>query len=510
VGRGAIATHDLSSLLLERELERGLADRPALLWEGREWSYAELARRTGAAAGWLTERGVRRGDVLLLLMADRPEWVALFLGAARIGAVSALASPWLPPSRMDDAVRRLAPAAVLAEGPGPAGSARSLSAAAARVALEEGRPDPGPAPVRRDDPAYLLLTSGSTGPSKWAVHRAGDIPACLATYGRRVLRLRPDDLTWSVAALPTSYGLGNSCYFPLGAGACAVLAGADRTPAGCAAACRRHGVTVLFGVPTWWARVARHVEEGRVDGRALASVRLAVSAGEVLPAQVWTRVERATGLRLVNGLGSSEATNLYLSDHVGRPRPGTVGWPVPGYEVRLRPLEGGEPGTGELLVRGPTVMAGYHDAPAAGGAVEDGWLRTGDVARREDDGSYTYVRRAGDRFKAGALWVEAERVREALSRDPDVVDAVAMPVRDADGLVRVGAAVAPALRARPGLRGRLLAAAAERLAPHEVPRALIVLPRLPTTASGKLDRAELARLMARELDAPAPARRAAG
>jgi fatty-acyl-CoA synthase/benzoate-CoA ligase/fatty acid CoA ligase FadD22 len=501
---------DLSSLLLDRALERGVADRPALRWEGREWSYADLARRTGAAAGWLSERGIRRGDVLLLLMADRPEWVALFLGAARIGAVSALASPWLPPDRVDDAVRRLAPAAVMMEGPGSARGARTLSAASARAALEDGPDDPGPAQVRPADPAYLLLTSGSTGAAKWALHRAGDIRACLATYGRRVLRLRPGDVTWSVAALPTSYGLGNSCYFPLGAGACAALAGADRSPARCAAACREDGVTVLFGVPTSWARLARHVEEGRVDPEALAGVRLAVSAGEALPADLWRRVRRATGLRLVNGLGSSEATNLYLSDHVGRPRPGTLGWPVPGYELRLRPLEDGDARAGELLVRGPTVMAGYLGAAETGEPFEDGWLRTGDVVRREEDGSYTYLRRLGDRFKAAALWVEAERVRRELERDPDVLAAVALPVRDAAGLVRVGAAVVPALRAGPDLGERLLATAAERLAPHEVPRALIVLPRMPTTASGKLDRGELARLLTRELDASVGAGRAAG
>ena len=124
--------------------------------------------------------------------------------------MSALASPWLPRARLDDAVRRLAPAAVLSDGPAPSVDVRMLSAASARVALEDGPPDPGPAPVRRDDPAYLLLTSGSTGPPKWALHRFGDIQACLATYGRRVLRLRPDDVTWSVAALPTSYGLGRA------------------------------------------------------------------------------------------------------------------------------------------------------------------------------------------------------------------------------------------------------------------------------------------------------------
>jgi hypothetical protein len=114
-------------------------------------------------------------------------------------------------------------------------------------------------------------------------------------------------------------------------------------------------------------------------------------------------VERALGLRLVNGLGSSEASNLYLSDRPGHPRPGTVGWPVPGYQLRLQPAGDEDPRAGELLVRGPTVMVGYDSESAIRtGVVRDGWLSSGDVLRREDDGSYTYLRRAGDRFKAGA------------------------------------------------------------------------------------------------------------
>ena len=507
--RRSAARHNLSALLLESAVDEGRAELPALRWTGGEWSYVELERRVGSAGGWLAENGVRRGDVVLVVLTDSPEWVAVFLGAARIGAVCALASPGLPPARLHEAARRLRPTAVVMDGLYPVGRARVLSGAAARAALDGGVHDPGPAAVRADDPAYLLLTSGSTGPSKWALHRAGDIAACIATYGRRVLRLRPGDTTWSVASLPTSYGLGNSCYFPLGAGACAAIAGEDRSAAACAAACAAHGVTALFGVPTSWARLARHVADGRVPREAFASVRLAVSAGEHLPEEVWRSVERALGLRLVNGLGSSEASNLYLSDRPGRPRPGTVGWPVPGYELRLRPAGDEDPRVGELLVRGPTVMVGYDSESAIRtGVVQDGWLRTGDVLRREDDGSYTYLRRAGDRFKAGALWVDAARVRDALTGHEEVADAVALPVRDPDGLVRVGAAVVPVPAADAGLRERLIAATARQLAPHEVPRVLLVLTALPTTASGKVDRAELSRRLADELAGESGARRA--
>jgi 4-hydroxybenzoate adenylyltransferase len=274
----------------------------------------------------------RQGRSRPLVLPDSPGWVALFLGASRIGRLRAREPPPAA-GRLHEAARRLRPAAVVTDSLYPVGRARALSAASASAALDVGVHDPGPAVVRADDPAYLLLTSGSTEPSKWALHRGGDIAAYIAGHGRRVLRLAVGDTTWSVASLPTSYGLGNSCYFPLGAGACAAIAGDDRSPAACAAACTAHGVTALFGLPTSWARLARHAADGRVPREVFASVRLAVSAGEHLPEEVWRSAERALGLRPVNGLASSEATNLYLSDHTGRPRPGTVAWPVPGYEL---------------------------------------------------------------------------------------------------------------------------------------------------------------------------------
>lgn len=477
---------NLSVVLVEAALERGLGSRPAILADGVRWTYEDLAERMGSAAAWLAGLGVRRGDLLLLALRDSPEWIALFLGAMRLGAVCALASPDLPGDRLAGAAARLGPSIVIAEE-GPAGA---VPGAAARRAVGGSARDPGPAPVRRDDPAYLLLTSGSTGPSKWAAHRAGDMAACIATYGRRVLRLRPGDVTWSVASLSTSYGLGNSCYFPLGAGGAAVVEGPDRSPGRCAQACKDHRVTALFGVPTSWARLARHAADGRIDRRAFATVRLALSAGEALPATTWHAVERGTGLRLVNALGSSEASNLYLSDSPNRPRPGTVGWPVPGYALAIAPAGDDAGGEGELLVRGPSVMSGYLGADPL-----DGPLPTGDLVRRERDGSHTFLGRTGDRFKAGGFWIDPAQVRSALEEIPGVAEAVVLPVEDDAGLLRVGAIVATDRRSPAGRAERVMAGARERLRPHEVPRALVVCDSLPTTASGKLDRTRAAAIL---------------
>jgi acyl-coenzyme A synthetase/AMP-(fatty) acid ligase len=257
----------------------------------------------------------------------------------------------------------------------------------------------------------------------------------------------------------------------------------------------------VFGVPTSWARLARHVDDGRVAPGRLAGVRMGVSAGEPLPATVWEAVHRTLGLRLVDGLGSSEASNLYLSARPGGAGPGTVGWPVPGYRVRLRrsPGPGGAEAEGELLVQGPTVMDGYHAEAGVGPVDWRGWLATGDIVRREPDGRYVFVRRKGDRFKAGGLWVDADRVAAVLRGVPGVADAFVMAVPGSDGLLRVGAAVAASLAPEPGLERLLIARAAQHLPAHEVPRALLATDALPTTPSGKLDRAEILRRLAGRL-----------
>ena len=474
-------------------------ERPAIRFPGGEWTLEGLAERVGALAGGLRERGVAHGDRVALALPDAPSWVVAFLALMRVGAVAALVPVSLPRERLSDVVARARPALVISNDPGLAPQLASICPSDPGVG--DGR-DPGPATTRGADPAYLLLTSGSTGPPKWAIHRHRDIPSCLATYGRHVLRLRPGDVTYSSASLASSYGLGNSLYFPLGAGACAWIDGARPTPSQAADACVQGGVTAMFGVPTFWARLARHAVEGRVVREAFADVRLAVSAGEPLPVAVFDAVRAQLGFQLVDGLGSSEATNLYLSNRPGRVIRGSVGRVVPGFEARVcdlddQPLASRE--VGQLLVRGDSVMAGYLGEDAATRrALAGGWLHTGDLVKREDDGVFLFVGRVGDRFKSGGLWVDPHRVAAVLVEHARVTEAVVFGMPDRDGVARVVAVVAAADDSR-DLEGELAVFASSRLAAHEVPRVYAIVPELPTAPSGKVRKDEAARLGATAL-----------
>lgn len=490
---------NLSEYLLERRLD-AFGGRPAVRTPDGVVSYAGLAERVGELAGGLAAWGLRRGERVALALPDSPLWIVAFLALVRSGATVALASPATPHARLHPALERANPRLILTEDEDLAPGVPRFDSRGLEHLIAAALADPGPAPTRADDACYMLLTSGSTGPSKWAVHRHGDIPACVATYGRHVLGLRPDDVTWSVAALPTSYGLGNLLYFPMAAGASSWITGEPPTPIEAEAACETGGVTMIGGVPTFWARLARHAESRRIQPGAFSDVRLPLCAGEPLPAAVWHRVRNALGLELIDGLGSSEATNLYLSNRPRRARPGTVGTVVPGFQLRVVDAGGARVGdgvAGELLVRGGSVMTGYLDEPeATARALRDGWLHTGDLVIRDPDGSFRFVGRVGERFKSGGFWVDPARVEAVLMEHAAVEEAAVSGVPDGDGINRVVALVVP--RAGIGhtaLENRLRNLAQVELAPHEAPRDYVFADRLPTAASGKVRRGDVQRQM---------------
>jgi benzoate-CoA ligase family protein len=508
-----------ASWLLDRNAEAN-PNRRALLSIGpgsdlQAHSYAELqtlVRRTAAA---LVAAGVRAEERLLLCMADTPELVATFLAGLHIGAVPVPVNTMLTGKDLGvlAADSRAGVFVVTAEfldaAAVPASSpylrdvvlvgGRLDADVPARVRdwnqfLAAGDADTdataavaAPYPTVADSPGFWLYTSGTTGTPKGAMHRHGSLRSTADTYARDVLGIRPDDVCFSVAKLFFAYGLGNSLTFPFSVGASTILDRARPTPADTAEILTRHRPSMFFGVPVMYAGLLA----ADVPRDAFASVRLCLSAGEAMPAELCRRFMDRFGVQLLDGIGSTEALHIFLSNRAGRVRAGTTGEPVAGYDLRLEDDEGtpvpdGEPGN--LYVRGDSIATGYWSRTEITRRVFRGeWLRTGDTYVRDTDGYYTAMGRSDDVLKSGGIWVSPAEVEDRLLQHDAVSEAAVVSVPDEAGLAKPVACVV----LRPGGiadADELIAFCREGLAAFKRPRHILVLDQMPRTATGKLQR----------------------
>ena len=339
-----------------------------------------------------------------------------------------------------------------------------------------------------DSPAFWLYSSGTTGVPKGVMHRHGSPRATAETYGRAVLDIGPDDRCLSVAKLFFAYGLGNSLTFPLSVGGCAILNPRRPTPPDVVALVRAEAPTLFFASPGFVAALL----DADLPADAFASVRATVTAGEALPADLQRRFSNRFGHPVLDGIGSTEALHIFLSNTKDSVRPGTSGTPVPGYDVRIVDEAGrqvDEPDTpGYLQVRGPSLATGYWSRDAATRAAFQGeWLATGDVYTVSADGYWTFLGRNSDMIKAGGIWVSPAEVEGVLVEHPDVLEAAVVGARDAAGL-EVTVAFLVARQGRTIDDGAIDAHCRARMAAFKRPRRVLVVDELPKTATGKIRR----------------------
>ncbi|WP_200301484.1 benzoate-CoA ligase family protein [Streptomyces adelaidensis] len=511
---GNLAAH--LAALAER---RGWTGRPAFHQGHRAYSHGEIHDLAARAATVLTDYGVRPGDRVLLALPDSVTWVTTFLALARLGAVAVLANPELTPPELQfmaedtEAVlwvtgpgldnytpaRNTAPQkgrGELRDQPQPT-RAVSTALRAERLGADQlialsttATPTTHAHPVDAHSPLYIQYTSGTTGHPKGVVHVHGDPKTYHDLIGRRLLRITPDDVTLSVSRLYFAYGFGNALVFPLFSGSAAVLADRRPTPAAVDELVARHRVTLLYSVPSAYAALVADRGNGHAD--CFASVRAAVSAGEGMPAGLGKQVTELLGAPVLEQIGSTEAGHAFCANGFDHNHPGTVGRPVPGFEVELRdragtPVPDGE--TGELWVRGPTVTPGYLNRPEeTERALVGGWLGTRDRARREPDGTYRHLGRADDMEMVGGITVSALEVEALLRTHPGVRDVAVAAVTDERGASRLRAFVVPVPPIAVGLEAELIRMARDTLAAFKVPRSVSFVPTLPRTATGKLRR----------------------
>ncbi|MDQ2754292.1 MAG: benzoate-CoA ligase family protein [Actinomycetota bacterium] len=501
--------HNAGAWLVDRRVESGDGERVAYRCEGRATTYAELQQELWRVQHAMDVLEVRRGERVALVLDDSVTFPAWFLGAMRSGVVPVPLSTMLTGEDLAGIVtdaeapyliisaaygERLA--TIVARSPylrhvvfiGPSTVAFAPPVNAHNWDAFEDRTEARLAVTREDSPGFWLYSSGTTGMPKGVMHRHGALRATAETYAKSVLEIGPDDRCLSVPKLFFAFGLGNSLTFPLSVGATAILEPRRPTPAGLLELIRREQPTLFFSSPGFVAALL----DSDVTPDALASIRATITAGEALPADLQRRFQARFGHPILDGIGTTEALHIFLSNTRGFQRPGTSGQPVAGYRVRLVDTgkqEVTEPEVpGYLQVCGPSLATGYwcrDDATRA--AFQGEWLSTGDVYTRSEDDYWTFLGRNNDMIKAGGIWVSPAEVEAVLIEHPDILECAVVGARDADELETTVAFLVPR-------SGREIDPASieihcrARMAAFKRPRRIIVVKELPKTATGKVQR----------------------
>lgn len=436
------------------------------------------------------QHGLGRERRLMLALPDGVAWVAAFLGAARLGAVTVAVNPWLTAEDHGLLVEQCQ-ARLVVGGPELAGrfdANRWLDVEQLFGEAEVATSAPA-CPVPPEAPLYIQFTSGTTGVPKGAIHRHADLAAYHCTAGAEALRIVPADASLSVSKLFFAYGFGNSLVYPLHSGSAAVLVPERPGPTAVAELVHRYRVTILYSVPSAYANLV-----AEADSAAFASVRVAVSAGEVLSMSVCERASAVVGALVLDGLGSTEVGGFCCMNTLHDQRPGTVGRPLPGFHLELRDESGrpvGDEAEGRLFVRGPSVLIGYlKRTEETEAALVDGWLATSDRAVRHRDGTYTLAGRVDDIEMVGGITVSPLEVERVLAGHPVVDEVAVAAVPDQRGATKLQAFVVARGAGQPSaaVGDELIALARNRLTPFKVPRSVRFVDALPRTPTGKIRR----------------------
>lgn len=504
--------------LVDRHILAGNGNRPAVVAGQRSLSYVELSDEVHRVAAGLRAIGVRPEERVLFCMADDVELMSGILGAMYLGAVPVPVSTMVTGAELgkvlaDSRARVLCVSTEFAEA---AGTATTLAPEVTDVVLDgeitfagragitqhqwtqlraEAGGETAPYATWPDSPALWLYTSGTTGQPKGAMHRHSSVRSVAECYGSGVLGMKPEDRCLSVAKLFFAYGLGNSCFFPLAVGASATLERARPTPQVIADRVRADRPTLFFAVPTFYSALLA----SDIPDDTFAGVRQGISAGEALPPVIYSRFRERFGVEILDGIGSTEALHIFLSNRPGQVHAGSSGSPVPGYDVQIRDDQGalidgaGQPG--DLYLRGPSLATGYWCRTETTRQVFQGeWLRTGDTYVRNDDDTYSCLGRSNDMLKAGGIWVSPAEVEERLLEHPDVAEVAVVAAPDDAGLDKPVACVVPVAGSTVD-SDTLIAWCRDGLAAFKRPRAVVTVAELPKTATGKIRRNVLRDLM---------------
>ncbi|MFA5903569.1 MAG: benzoate-CoA ligase family protein [Desulfobacula sp.] len=496
---------------VDRHIREGRENKTAVLCEDRQMTYGRLAKEVNRFGNALLSSGMRMGDRVAMLMPDMEYYPVVFFGSIKAGAVPICLNTLMRPKDylyfLNDSRARVLVAddslyanieeikdelkfleqVILINGTRTETRAYAEFIASSADTLDL-------APTSPDDACFWLYSSGSTGKPKGTVHLQHDMLFSVETYGKQVLKIREDDICFSAAKLFFAYGLGNGMYFPFSAGATTVLMPERPTPDSVYRTVALLQPTLYFGVPTLYGAMLA-ADEGRMNG-----VRLCVSAGEALPADIFYRWKKRFNVDIIDGIGSTEIGHIYISNRQEDIRPGSTGKLVPGYEAKivdnkLNEIPKGEIGT--VWIKGDSIAACYwnkHEKTKQSMIGE--WFNTDDKFFVDEEGFFYYVGRSNDMLKVGGIWVSPIEVESCLIGHPAVLECAVVPGRDEENLVKPCAYIVLNKGFSPSqtLEKEIKAYVKKELAHYKFPRWVHFVDELPKTATGKVKRFELKQL----------------
>jgi len=500
-----------ATFFVDRHPSEGRGDKCAYLevQTGRSLTYAQMAEGSDLVAGALARAGIRPEERMALLVLDQIEFPQLFWGGLKAGVVpiplnTLLATP------IYDAILRDSRAAILvvsaalwpvvapivADNPYLREIVVIGDAPDGTRTFEDFIAGATPQPTRAvspDEVAFWLYSSGSTGRPKGVTHVHSALKSSADTYGAHILNIHESDVVLSAAKFFFAYGLGNALTFPLSVGASVLLYTGRPTPQVMLETIEQYKPTLFCGVPTLYSGMVAEMDN---TGAPDAQLRLSISAGEALPADIGSRWAEHMNVTVLDGVGSTEMLHIFLSNREDDFEYGTSGIPVPGYDMRLvdetdREVGAGE--IGELLVNGASSAQGYwNQRDKTRSTFEGVWTRTGDKYERRADGRLIYCGRTDDMFKVSGIWLSPFEVEGALVSHPQVLEAAVVAARDEDGLEKPKAyIILQNGTADDAFKEALKSHVKERIGLWKYPRWIEVVDELPKTATGKVQRFRL-------------------
>jgi len=505
-----------ATYFIDRHLQEGRGEKIAIEAEGARVSYRQLHEEVNRFGNGLRQLDVRVEERVFLLLLDGPEFAISFFGAIKIGAVPVPVNTLLKPADyqyiLNNARARVAVVSeslypqigaiareqlrylkhIIVVGAGPREDTLRFS-----ELIEQNSPDLEAEPTSKDDAAFWLYSSGSTGFPKACVHLQHDMVVCAERYAKAVLGMTENDRCFSVAKLFFAYGLGNALYFPLAVGATSILWPGPPKPQKIFEIIEHHRPTLFFSVPSNYANLLGCERSSTLPDFDLSSIRYGISAGEALPATLFRRFKERFGVEILDAIGSTEVLHMFIANRPGAVRPGSSGQIIQGYEARIvdeydQPVKPGD--IGNLLVNSDSTCSHYwNQHEKSKSTIEGHWIRTGDKYYQDADGYFWYAGRSDDMLKCSGVWVSPVEIEAVLIEHPAVQEAAVVGREDHDQLLKPAACVVlkNGTAGTPDLAHELQEFVVSRLPVFKRPRWVEFLDELPKTATGKLQRYKL-------------------